>query len=159
MPSDLWHFAGQVYQQPGTENACLKLQAQGADVCLLLCGAWLGAQGVACSAERAQQLRTLSQPWQEQVVKGLRQLRQDWRAQAADDSALKQLREQVKQLELEAERCQLERLAVLSEAWPRGVQATTEQWLDELSKPYAVSDRDALHQLRDSALTLQRLSV
>ena len=39
MPSDLWSFAIHVYQRDGVEAACLRLQAAGADVCLLLAGA------------------------------------------------------------------------------------------------------------------------
>ena len=49
MPSDLWDFAQRLYGRPGVEHACLQLQEAGADVCLLLCGAWLQQRGVACT--------------------------------------------------------------------------------------------------------------
>jgi len=49
MPTDLWRFAETLYQRPGVEAACLQLQAQGADVCVLLCAAWLERRQVACT--------------------------------------------------------------------------------------------------------------
>src|SRR3990167_5467928 len=104
MPTDLWRFAEALYQRPGVEAACLLLQTQGADVCLLLCAAWLETRKIACNDERVTTLKNLAQPWQQQVVVPLRQLRQSWREQAQSDKALRQLREQIKQLELEAER-------------------------------------------------------
>ncbi|MAB97361.1 MAG: TIGR02444 family protein [Pseudomonadaceae bacterium] len=157
MSSDLWHFAEQLYSQPGVEAACLELQEHGADVCLLLCGTWLGVNGVECSAERAAQLRAMSQPWQEQVVSRLRGVRQDWRARAFDDPQLKALREQVKQLELQAERIQLERLAGLATQWPRSDQPSVGLWLTSLSAPLADSGRAAQDLLCDSATALARL--
>lgn len=52
MHTDLWNFALHLYARPGVEAACLALQDEGADVCLLLCGAWLeaGRAGVTPSA-------------------------------------------------------------------------------------------------------------
>ena len=107
MPTDLWRFAQALYQHPGVEDTCLHLQTQGADVCLLLCAAWLEHRQIGCNHERAETLRNLAQPWLQQVVVPLRQLRQSWREAAQSDNALAQLREQVKQLELTAEREQL----------------------------------------------------
>ena len=49
MPTDLWDFAQRLYARPGVESACLHLQEAGADVCLLLCGAWLERHGIACT--------------------------------------------------------------------------------------------------------------
>jgi uncharacterized protein (TIGR02444 family) len=152
MTTDLWRFAQDLYQQPGVEAACLRLQADGADVCLLLCAAWLERRQIDCNATRAEALRQLAQPWQQQVVIPLRQLRQSWREQAAGDDALAQLREQVKQLELEAERGQLERLAQCSEAWPRADATTSAPWLDALAPEPA--NRDALQTLRIAATLL-----
>ena len=68
---DLWTFALACYARPGVETACLELQNQGADVCLLLCGAWLQARGVACSA-RLQALTALAAPWRGDVIEPLR---------------------------------------------------------------------------------------
>ncbi|UTW09737.1 TIGR02444 family protein [Pseudomonas benzenivorans] len=152
MPTDLWRFAEHYYQRPGVEAACLQLQASGADVCLLICGVWLGRRGVACSAVRIEQLKAIAQPWQHQVVERLRQLRQDWRGAAQGDETLAALREQVKRLELEAEREQLHRLAILSQAWPIGAAQDLQSWLEAFSPTTTEADRDALQQLRVAAL-------
>lgn len=145
MPTDLWRFAQDLYQQAGVEAACLHLQEQGADVCLLLCAVWLERRQIDCCAAYAQALRQRAQPWQQEVVMPLRQLRQNWREQAHADDALARLREQVKALELAAERQQLERLAECSKTWPQNA-ATATYWLETLATEGA--NRDALHALR-----------
>lgn len=152
MPTDLWRFAEALYQRPGVEAACLLLQTQGADVCLLLCAAWLERRQVACSDERAEVLRAVAQPWQQQVVMPLRQLRQSWREQAQSDNALSQLREQIKQLELEAEREQLKRLATCTQDWQCSEADSSMNWLDSLAP--LPSNRDALQTLRIAAAHL-----
>ncbi|HBX57414.1 TIGR02444 family protein [Pseudomonas sp. UBA2684] len=154
MPSDLWRFAEDLYQRPGVEAACLHLQSQGADICLLLCGAWLGRRGVSWNAERAECLRNGAQFWQREVVSVLRHVRQAWRTAAHDDSALAALREQVKQLELAAERVQLQRLASLSDHWPTRAAEDLHCWLEALTPLNTAADRDALEQLRAAALQL-----
>ena len=146
MPTDLWRFAEALYQCPDVEAACLLLQTQGADVCLLLCAAWLERRQVACSDERSEALRNIAQPWQQQVVVPLRQLRQSWRELAQSDNALTQLREQIKQLELAAEREQLERLEACTQDWPNGVANAPPNWLERLATQ--PGNRDALQTLR-----------
>lgn len=153
MPTDLWHFALALYQQTGVEDACLQLQDQGADICLLLCGAWLERRQIGCQTERVTALRNLAEPWQEQVVLPLRQLRQHWREAAQDDKALAKLREQVKQLELAAEREQLQRLAACTQSWPGTAPNATPNWLEHLAP--AACERAALHSLRSAALQLR----
>ena len=133
MSPDLWTFATTLYARPGVEAACLELQAADADVCLLLCGLWLDSRGVAHNAEREAQLRRIAEPWQREVVKPLRALRQGWREAAGQDSALGGLRERVKQLELEAEREQLGRLQALAEGWSQQPSDQDRQWLDVFS--------------------------
>jgi uncharacterized protein (TIGR02444 family) len=133
MSPDLWTFATTLYARPGVEAACLELQAAGADVCLLLCGLWLDSRGVAHDAEREAQLRRIAEPWQQEVVKPLRALRQGWRKAAAQDSALSGLRERVKQLELEAERELLERLQALAEGWSQQPRDQDQQWVEAFS--------------------------
>ena len=152
MPTDLWRFAQALYQHPGVEDTCLHLQTQGADVCLLLCAAWLEHRQIGCSHERAETLRNLAHPWQQQVIVPLRQLRQSWREAAQSDNALAQLREQVKQLELTAEREQLERLAASSQHWSLVGTNASLRWLESLAPERA--DRDALHRLRIAAAQL-----
>ena len=96
MCADLWSFALSTYARPGAEDACLRLQAQGADVCLMLCGLWLEQRGVAPQPLRLQALRQIAGPWQAEVVGPLRQVRTQWRAMAQQDAELGALRERVK---------------------------------------------------------------
>jgi len=148
MNADLWSFALSTYARPGVEAACLRLQEQGADVCLLLCGAWLEQRGVALEPERMRTLQQLARPWQAQVIEPLRQLRVQWRAKAQQDEQLATLRERVKALELDAERQLLTRLEELTQAWPK-VEMTQPRWLEGLAAEDAANlDHDALQQLR-----------
>lgn len=154
MHTDLWNFAIGLYARPGVEQACLELQAQGADVCLLLCAAWLDRRGVAPSDERIDQLRQLAGPWQREVVQPLRSLRQQWRAQATTDSQLAALRERIKGLELDAERLQLERLQGICAGWPDGDKAPPDSWLARLA-PAISHHHDALKVLRAAMVATQ----
>lgn len=148
MPSDLWSFAQRLYGRPGVEPACLQLQTAGADVCLLLCACWLEQSVQAYSTERCQQLQALAQPWQQQVITPLRQLRQNWRAAAQQQPELAVLREQIKVLEQQAERQLLERLQACSETWPALDEATSD-WLTPLAA--GATSLDALQLLRAEA--------
>jgi len=149
MCADLWSFALSTYARPGVEATCLRLQAQGADVCLLLCGAWLEQRGVAFEPGRAQALQQLARPWQAQVVEPLRQMRGQWRAMAQQDEQLAVLRERVKALELDAERTLLMRLEALAQTWPIAEAMGYPRWLEGLAAENATNlDHDALLRLR-----------
>jgi uncharacterized protein (TIGR02444 family) len=146
MPSDLWNFALRLYGRPGVEQACLQLQNAGADVCLLLCACWLQQGGQAYSAERCEQLQRLAEPWQQQVITPLRQLRQSWRAGAQQQPELAVLREQLKVLELQGEQQLLSQLEACALAWPPLTSAADGDWLTALSGRAAALD--ALQWLR-----------
>ncbi|MNP52832.1 hypothetical protein D3C76_1472520 [compost metagenome] len=143
-----------LYARPGVEAACLALQAQGGDVCLLLCATWLQARAVAVLDERAQALRDVAEPWQREVVVPLRSLRQQWRAAAQGNAQLAALREQVKGLELQAEKALLERLQDRARQWPADSHEPTDDWLAKLA-PDQARHHDALVQLRVAAAALQ----
>lgn len=128
---DLWNFALELYARPGVEQACLQLQDAGGDVCLLLTGAWLQRRGVLSKESRLRELRDLADPWQREMVMPLRQLRQHWRNAAQQDADWATLREQLKKLELQAERVLLERLQALAENWPDG--EAEDDWLSALA--------------------------
>ncbi|WP_462380193.1 TIGR02444 family protein [Pseudomonas sp. Marseille-QA0892] len=128
--SELWEFACETYAHPGVEAACLQLQEQGNDVCLLLCCAWLGKRGVAYEATRLAALHAIATPWRREVIEPMRALRLAWRANAQADDALHALREQVKALELQGERELLERLERAATAWPPFTSGM-QPWLDE----------------------------
>ncbi|VVM71957.1 hypothetical protein PS682_01871 [Pseudomonas fluorescens] len=149
MCADLWSFALSTYARPGVEAACLRLQQQGADVCLLLCGAWLEQRAVTATAERMQALKQIARPWQAQVIEPLRHVRTQWRGMAQQDEDLAGLRERVKALELDAERQLLTRLQTLAQAWPTGEPMDPGFWLEGLAAEDAANlDHDALQQLR-----------
>ena len=148
MCADLWSFALSTYAHSGVEAACLRLQEQGADVCLLLCGLWLDQRGVALEPTRLLALRQIADPWQAEVVEPLRQVRKQWRVMAQQDAELGALRERVKALELEAERQVLSRLQTRALEWPTGEVTYQGSWLEGLAAEAANLDHDALHQLR-----------
>jgi uncharacterized protein (TIGR02444 family) len=148
MSSDLWSFSLSTYARPGVEPACLQLQSAGINVCLLLCGLWLAERGVACNEHRLQQLRSVVEPWDADVVRPLRALRENWKVVATDDGELNALREQVKALELEAERHLLVRLERSALSWPQGEATDLSAWLEGVTAGAVHLDRDALHQLR-----------
>ncbi|MDZ3994344.1 TIGR02444 family protein [Pseudomonas sp. Teo4] len=154
MYTDLWNHALALYARPGAEQACLALQASGADVCLLLCGTWLQTRGVAADDERVRALRELAEPWQRDVVVPLRHLRQQWREAAASDPQLLALREQVKGLELQAEKALLERLQQRAQQWPADAGERTQDWL-ALLVPEQARSHDALVRLRVVATGFQ----
>jgi uncharacterized protein (TIGR02444 family) len=129
MPSDLWNFAQRLYARPGVEQACLHLQNSGADVCLLLCACWLQQTAQAFSPQRLQQLQSLAQPWQQQVITPLRELRKNWRAAAQQQPELAALREQVKILELQAEQQLLMQLQTCAATWPALEDGAAGDWL------------------------------
>ncbi|MDI3271858.1 TIGR02444 family protein [Pseudomonas sp. AL03] len=148
MSSDLWNFSLSTYARPGVEHACLRLQAAGVNVCLLLGGLWLAQRGVACNEQRLQLLRNVAEPWDTDVVQPLRALRMQWKAAATEDAELTTLREQMKTLELEAERHLLLRLERSAQSWPQGEATDLSAWLEGVTAGAAHLDRDALHQLR-----------
>jgi uncharacterized protein (TIGR02444 family) len=148
MSSDLWSFSLSTYARPGVEQACLQLQSTGVNVCLLLCGAWLGQRGVSCNEQRLQQLREVAESWDADVVRPLRVLRTQWKTAATQDAGLRTLREQVKALELDAERHLLLRLERLAQSWPPHEATDPMAWLEGVAKIASQPDRDALHQLR-----------
>jgi len=113
---DLWNFALERYGATGVAPACLQLQDDfGVDVCLLLCTLWCAEHGCALDPARLAQLDAQCAPWRCRVVQPLRQQRRAWRGDASRERDY----EDLKRLELQAERLQLERLAALA-GWPGG---------------------------------------
>lgn len=148
MSSDLWSFSLALYARPDVEQACLHLQSAGVNVCLLLCGAWLDQRGVACNDQRLLQLRSVARLWDADVVQPLRALRTQWKSAATSDAELHSLREQVKALELEAERHLLLRLERTTQDWPQHEVSDQSAWLEGVAVNVTPSVRDALHELR-----------
>ncbi|KAA0010842.1 TIGR02444 family protein [Billgrantia pellis] len=110
----LWDFALAFYARPGVETACLLLQDEaGIDVCELLWHCWLHRHGLRL-VEAMPELAAI-QRWQEQTTVTLRSLRRRLKAEAARNAGVADVRQQVKQAELAAERETLARLQRLAE--------------------------------------------
>lgn len=146
---DLWSFALACYAKPGVEEACLNLQAAGADVCLLLTCAWLECRGITHADARLQQLQDVSGKWRSQVVAPLRALRIAWRQPAMEDAKLAGLRARVKSLELDAEHLQLQRLQAATEGWLSAGNSV--DWLDRACVGLGPDTQALITQLRRAA--------
>lgn len=109
----LWRFSTRLYEAEGVEEAALALQDDhGLDVNLLLLCCFLGLHGVRATRETIATLDQHARAWRAVAVEPLRGLRrrlkQDVGTISAETAA--PFREQVKALELEAERLQQEML-------------------------------------------------
>lgn len=137
--TDLWAFALSIYNRPAVAEACLYWQDQRrAKVNLLLWLIWLGHRQLAVSESDLQRAEAVIAKWNEQVTQPLRELRRQLK-QAAADSAVGVVREQIKAAELSAERYELQQLELNT-----GVLALTDS-------PSALSDNLALYGLRCGA--------
>ncbi|GGM08374.1 hypothetical protein GCM10009425_19490 [Pseudomonas asuensis] len=152
MENTLWPYALALYARPGVTQACLTLQGAGADVCLLLTGAWLGSRGITLTIERRRLLEIVAAPWRATVVEPLRVLRTYWKPAAQTDTALAALRERLKQLELDAEHELLTRLEQASVGWSLTAQPDPAGWLAALAGPAGTAEPGALDTLTQAAL-------
>jgi len=101
----LWRFSLRVYALPGVADACLALQGRrGLDVNLLLWCGWRAALGGGVSdAADLRQAIGLTEPWQTEIVRPLRSVRQALKPRSVQDSDAAALRDEVKRLELDSE--------------------------------------------------------
>ena len=105
--SDFWDFSLEVYGRPAVAPACLALQERlGADVNMLLLCCWVGARGsgVVETAELEHALAVV-QPWQDQVVARLRQVRRRLKAMStpAPQGTVEAVRRRIAAVEIDAE--------------------------------------------------------
>ncbi|EAQ97134.1 TIGR02444 family protein [Congregibacter litoralis] len=108
--ADLWRFAVGVYGNPGVAEACLSAQQRwGIDVNLLLYACWCVRRGGCLTPDDLRRAEERCRSWREGVVLPLRGQREQWR----DASECRADYEAIKDLELQAERRQLEFLADL----------------------------------------------
>jgi uncharacterized protein (TIGR02444 family) len=77
LPHPFWNFSLELYAGEGVAEACLDLQERrGCDVNILLFCCWLGASGrPTVSAERLRAILKVSDVWQAEIVRPLRQVR------------------------------------------------------------------------------------
>ncbi|WOJ92040.1 TIGR02444 family protein [Congregibacter variabilis] len=124
----LWRFATAVYAKPGVAQACIAAQEEWAvDVNLMLYVSWCAREARRLGAEDIRRAQDRCGQWRERVILPLRQQRVAWREQksrAVEYAA-------IKQLELDAERTQLDLLATLSEEGARAPSANGQDSQEE----------------------------
>jgi uncharacterized protein (TIGR02444 family) len=78
LPHPFWNFSLEIYAGEGVAGACLDLQQRrGCDVNILLFCCWLGASGrPTLTADRLRAILKVSDVWQAEIVRPLRQVRQ-----------------------------------------------------------------------------------
>ncbi|MBK1969604.1 TIGR02444 family protein [Brevundimonas sp. 3P9-tot-E] len=117
MSDDLWTWACAAYAAPGVADACLSLQDyHEQNVPLLLWAAWTAATGRRPDEETIEAACDTARAWQTTTIAPLRAVRRTLKTPVPDletDDRLA-VREQVKAVELAAERCLLEALEVLA---------------------------------------------
>ncbi len=121
----LWTWASGAYAAPGVADACLHLQdAQDQNVPLLLWAAWAARTGRAIEDETLEAACDTARAWSEAAIAPLRAVRRTMKGSIPDigDLARELVRDQVKAVELEAEKhllAALEALAPQSSVEPR----------------------------------------
>lgn len=116
MTEDVWSWVVAAYSAPGVAEQCLELQdAHEQNVPLLLWAAWAATQG-AVSDVVAAQAAGIARAWSEAAIVPLRSIRRRLKQALSegDEAPRLALREQVKAIELHAEKVLLEQLAGLS---------------------------------------------
>jgi uncharacterized protein (TIGR02444 family) len=112
---DLWRFALSFYGRDGVSAACLALQqGLGIDVDILLFAVFAQVErGIAFDMDELRTIDAIVRDWRTEIVQTLRQLRTRLKSGSslAPSSATDGLRNQVKAMELEAERIELKVLA------------------------------------------------
>ncbi|MBK1726168.1 TIGR02444 family protein [Halorhodospira neutriphila] len=103
----LWRFAEDVYQRPGVEPACLKLQARyGLSLSLLFAAVWSGLEGRGrLGVSNAEAAIRRGQEWDREVIDPLRALRRHLKLHPPRDLAEEthHLRKRLIDAELHAE--------------------------------------------------------
>lgn len=124
---NVWHSMVAAYSRPGVDRICLSLQScHDVDVTIALFFLLADRAGLAPSENDAVAMDTGIAEWREHVVRGLRAIR-TWQKLRVGSPVEEKLRNDIKRLELEAERLQLARLCAhfntLSDVDPEGGSA------------------------------------
>jgi uncharacterized protein (TIGR02444 family) len=125
--STLWDFSLRQYARAGVADACLRLQdEQGVNVNLLLWCLWLGQRGLTLDAARLRNAQKRIHGWDEHYVVPLRQLRRRMKVEfGVADMGIEQVRNQIKQAELLAEKQLQSLLEVLPQSWDNAVATSS----------------------------------
>lgn len=128
-----WDFSVNTYRKPGVADACLALQDRhGLDVNVLLFCCWFGCTRGEIDEPLWDRVLAFSEPWAENVVRPLRAVR-TWmkhtgcsQADVLNDDCMK-LREEIKRVELKAERLQENTLQELASSKTLTILDSTSQ--------------------------------
>ena len=152
--SDLWPWAVAAYEAPGVAEACLSLQDHNEqNVPLLLWAAWVAVTGRRPDEETIEAACDAARAYDTVVVAPLRAVRRTLKAPIpdVDNDHREALRQQVKALELDAERrlmLELEALAPAPSGAPRraidGLAETAKLWARVVPRPALTTLADRL---------------
>lgn len=110
----LWEFALALYSSPGVEETALFLQDhKDLRVSLLLWLCWLEVRDLRLTPAQLGRAEAAIAAWDDRLAARLRKMRRRLKTAAAQDSRTAALRREIKNLELQAERYLLARLAAL----------------------------------------------
>ncbi len=115
--ADLWAWSVRTYVAPGVADACLHLQdAQGHNVPLLLWAAWAAGAGRPLDQDTIEAACDCARAWETSAINPLRAVRRALKGPVPDidNTAREALRDQVKAVELAAERGLLAGLEALA---------------------------------------------
>ncbi|MNE21473.1 hypothetical protein D3C80_1146380 [compost metagenome] len=152
--SDLWTWAVAAYEAPGVAEACLSLQDHNEqNVPLLLWAAWVAVTGRRPDEETIEAACDVARAYDSVIVSPLRAVRRTLKAPIPDveNDHREALRQQVKALELDAERrlmLELEALAPAPSGAPRraidGLAETAKLWARVVPRPALTTLADRL---------------
>jgi len=147
--SGLWRWALAAYRAEGVSEACLTLQDSfGQNVPLLLCAAWAATTGRGLDEDTVEAGCDAARAWDSVAVTPLRAVRRTLKLPVPDidDAARAALRDQVKAVELAAERhllAGLEALVAQDDGAPRpaieGLVAVARVWSRVVPRPALIA--------------------
>ena len=154
MAEDLWTFSNRIYRAEGVAAACINLQDRhGLDVNMLLFCCWTGMELGAVPEAALAEADAISAPWSDNVVGPIRHARRWLKANRGESP----LREQIRSIELDAERREqheLEAYANTIEGVGYGadaVRSNVETWLTTIGAELDDLDRRMLQTVLDAA--------
>lgn len=125
----LWPDMCAAYRDPDLARACLRAQEQWqADVPLLLVLCIADRAGLFLNKDGLEALTFASEAWQETTIRPLRKIRQSMKGRFTDPAELG-LREDIKRLELEAERLHVHRIVALLPDLEKGSMPSAPHYL------------------------------
>jgi uncharacterized protein (TIGR02444 family) len=139
----VWAFSCNLYQQSVVKERCLFLQDEyGANVPVLLYCCWAGCYFPSLSSEQLANVQKVADLWSEQCIRPLRDIRRAMKTTDvthSEQSSWQGIREQVKALELSAEKQLLSALERQSEAYVAEAQRMPDSTINNLVGSFAVS--------------------